>query len=1635
MASAMFADGGYGRSLVVAGTVGVGFWAAQQIFCLTQNWLYSRSRCLIDPRNYCEQWLVDREVSCPDILQRREAIWRASIIAPGSVHYKTLIWVQPGSVYRGEMEIKFSLNSDTGEETTGLLHSSRALGSRKAVGIFVDFSGTVIHCLTVNGHYVGQDGVLGPSAVPNVAAHRAPRIASVASLFSVLTTPSNDWGAVVPGGVKWSGHKIYIDRSVLKSGLSQSNKIYISFTNRYDKLPGVGLHHFKEPGDDGAHWWTNCGEFEAHRIFPCFDQPDIKGTWSLKVAAPAGAVVIAPSSLAEVRSHSGAPQAHPVTNRHLWSLSPRDAQSLSGVNQNKDDEATNPPYLRSAHRPVNGTGLHGKGGVSNIRTRRQCTPDYQGPVTPMKAYQSHNLPLGVQLGDFSFSPRSEVTVAVDLDEKPRSLQQKEKTLDSLRAAPDFGSRMHLAANPPPPPPSLSQEIPKGVFKLWTFRETVPLAPPSMGFVVGPFNYTEYRVSLTYTPTPGQDHCLCPNENESDTAPRLPDKFGSGLIVQDGQSNKGETSGDLCPKCLNPKRQDKTKPQSNTVHQRGRDMDFGGVNEGQLSEKKWSTINKKTKQLKRSQGQGKLIHSTPHQVQWGADGAVSADEGSEMHSFKASYTNQTRSVKVTVYSRRRFTTTGRYSVLVDILRDAINFYENFFSAQLPFPELNTVIFPAGLFSFDCHPFAGLLYISEAALQFMGPPREISALATVHMSHPGFESSRPSVLSTTEGNNMSRGGLNLHGVEGHLDDSTVIQSMSCIYEAVCEIWTLCYVSPRWWADMWYSQAIALHLTTVALSMPQRDRYLHQFLTESTLGEEREYNKVENGSGASSNSIIVRWFHCALKSWAYRQDMKATRHPLCCSVPATSSLPPHAVLTSVKGASIVRQLAVIMGEERLRRGLSVTMKEKPFGVTNVQELISILNKAVSEGMVVPSTPPPSPIKLPSNETRLLPFKEASSELVEQSDFFDHFPPVHGQAAFNEGNQTARSGVRVVSGSAQWVNSWLAGSGCSVLRVHWKCGHHPFGNAKKLEHPGVTTQMCVTEMTITQRAPHSSVEGIESTDLRLAERDGQATFSPPKQHGEGDLKEDITLTNRPHTLRIDLFYEERKDGSFENEETAEGIDRPEIVMRSVWVNTEGKSTTVHHVVGMPPPCAVLCNGGDFCYVMCEMDEISFKFMKHRLNDVPSPMARQLFWTSLWSMVLDRKVGYLTFVSMFVRLAKLEKDPLLLDFIIECLLVGLMNFVPDGIFVSVADCLFQFSWVSALDTIKDDATPPLASTHGRRWSDLCVRTAHSATAVETLLSMVRFPCKLMTRLRNALRTSTLPVESTTPRSTRDAKRATGSMSLGNQQGQSEGANTRSQNRWKMTALQRWTTIEKFCSIVDDAHISSKISLIRCEQRRHARDLQYSISALHEPLAGSHDSLHMSDYVENEAHIPPIWFECDEGLPPSLRMNGYNERLSIRGAQCLSACPSVELKAHFWNTLVESVANYEGAELHAALAITSKLNQRVVQQSSSMAYLAELFLRNVMQIYKTSQNIVPVVWWQRLFPCHLPHPEIISKVRNLLEQISVNSNPINPVNGDVELKRLTLEGLDDLRRARLCRQLAQKEAEETFTLKEVYELC
>src|SRR6266545_3906433 len=73
--------------------------------------------------------------------------------------------------------------------------------------------------------------------------------------------------------------------------LAATNEARIVADCAYSRT-GEGLHRFTDPVDGEVYLYSHFEPADAHRVFACFDQPDLKATFEFSVTAPAGWVVV-----------------------------------------------------------------------------------------------------------------------------------------------------------------------------------------------------------------------------------------------------------------------------------------------------------------------------------------------------------------------------------------------------------------------------------------------------------------------------------------------------------------------------------------------------------------------------------------------------------------------------------------------------------------------------------------------------------------------------------------------------------------------------------------------------------------------------------------------------------------------------------------------------------------------------------------------------------------------------------------------------------------------------------------------------------------------------------------------------------------------------------------------------------------------------------------------------------------------------------------------------------------------------------------------------------------------------------------------------------------------------------------------
>jgi aminopeptidase N len=126
----------------------------------------------------------------------------------------------------------------------------------------------------------------------------------------------------------YNEHFLSIPSQSLREG---SNVLNIAFSQAYSQ-DGQGLYRYVDPEDQRVYLYSDFEPYAANRLFPHFDQPDLKARFGLEVLAPASWQVISTTRESSIEPEEGArrwyfPQTLPMSSYyfslhageyHLW---------------------------------------------------------------------------------------------------------------------------------------------------------------------------------------------------------------------------------------------------------------------------------------------------------------------------------------------------------------------------------------------------------------------------------------------------------------------------------------------------------------------------------------------------------------------------------------------------------------------------------------------------------------------------------------------------------------------------------------------------------------------------------------------------------------------------------------------------------------------------------------------------------------------------------------------------------------------------------------------------------------------------------------------------------------------------------------------------------------------------------------------------------------------------------------------------------------------------------------------------------------------------------------------------------------------------------------------------------------------
>ncbi len=154
--------------------------------------------------------------------------------------------------------------------------------------------------VTVDRHAVELDVASGPET-----------FSTTSTIHFSCTQPGNETfldfvggtvQSVTLNGTELDPAEVYADSRVRLPGLAADNVVVVAATGRYTNT-GEGLHRFVDPVDEEVYLYSQFEVPDSRRMYPVFEQPDLKARFTFTVTAPAHWQVV---------SNSPTPQPEPA---------------------------------------------------------------------------------------------------------------------------------------------------------------------------------------------------------------------------------------------------------------------------------------------------------------------------------------------------------------------------------------------------------------------------------------------------------------------------------------------------------------------------------------------------------------------------------------------------------------------------------------------------------------------------------------------------------------------------------------------------------------------------------------------------------------------------------------------------------------------------------------------------------------------------------------------------------------------------------------------------------------------------------------------------------------------------------------------------------------------------------------------------------------------------------------------------------------------------------------------------------------------------------------------------------------------------------------------------------------------------
>ncbi len=103
-------------------------------------------------------------------------------------------------------------------------------------------------------------------------------------------------------GTQLSVAEVVQGARILIPNLEEMNTLVVKAQGKYMNT-GEGLHRFIDPVDNETYLYTQFESADARRMYACFEQPDLKATFTLTATAPSNWKVISNSPMAQITEH------------------------------------------------------------------------------------------------------------------------------------------------------------------------------------------------------------------------------------------------------------------------------------------------------------------------------------------------------------------------------------------------------------------------------------------------------------------------------------------------------------------------------------------------------------------------------------------------------------------------------------------------------------------------------------------------------------------------------------------------------------------------------------------------------------------------------------------------------------------------------------------------------------------------------------------------------------------------------------------------------------------------------------------------------------------------------------------------------------------------------------------------------------------------------------------------------------------------------------------------------------------------------------------------------------------------------------------------------------------------------------